>query len=215
MKKIIFLGSLLLSFYGVSQSFQSQLLTYLQNQREALGYQATDVDALFVENQSFSKSLNGHTVHATQMFQDIIVLNTTTSFLVKQGVVSAAKIGFESNLNTRVSSTTPSISAAQALVAASNAMGVTASNTTLIETKENHLFVFDKGSISLYDIPVQLVLYPQDNGTIRLAWNTLIYTQDESKYAQLLIDAQTGTVIKENNLLLSSFTTSILILNAY
>jgi hypothetical protein len=62
--------------------------------------------------------------------------------------------------------------------------------------------VLSNGGISLEPIKVELVYLPMENGDIRLAWATSIYTEDAAHFYMTFVDAGSGEVLRELDLVL-------------
>src|SRR5690606_35606348 len=157
-----------------------------------------DVADISVASQSFSKSLRGHNVYVEQRYQGIKVFNSTSPFLIKDGVVASAKVSFVTNVASKVNATSPTITASMAISKAAAALGLDAPrNLVLLQSGIANSYVFTDGGISLENIPVQLVLQRiEDTNTVRLAWDLSIYLLDGSHYYNVRMDALTGDLLE-------------------
>ncbi|MFZ1704186.1 MAG: M36 family metallopeptidase, partial [Saprospiraceae bacterium] len=59
--------------------------------------------------------------------------------------------------------------------------------------------IYDKGSISIENIPVQLVWQPITQNYVTLAWNVSIYETTAQNWWNVRIDAITGEILDQNN----------------
>jgi extracellular elastinolytic metalloproteinase len=100
--------------------------------------------------------------------------------------------------------TIPSLSAEQALYAALGHLGIPAAGPLVQISSDNGPIretVFDKGTIAMESIKMQLVYQPiGDNGTVvRLAWQVEIQTTDSQNWWLARVDAETGELLDKNN----------------
>lgn len=201
----LFLSSFILSQLSFAQDFTHLIKTYLQEVQPESDFAANDLTDISVTSQAFSKSLEAHTVYVDQNFNGIRVFNTVSPFVVKQGKVEKAKLSFLSNLSGKVNTSTPSITAVNAISRAASQLGIdTPQNLQLIETINDHSYVFNTGNISMENIPVELVFQPMNEGaSLRLAWDLRIYLLDGSHYYSVRVDAVSGALLEIHDLVLS------------
>lgn len=195
MKKVLYLFVFFAISWGQAQDFSGAIDSYLNVNRAELGLQPQDIADITITSQSFSKSMQLDNVYASQNFQGIKVINSVSSFAVKNGQVIHAGLSFRPNIATSVNTTNPGISALSAISKATMALGIASpTNLELLESSGNS-YVFSKGNISLENIPVELVFQPLENNSLRLAWDLSIYLLDGSHYYSVRIDAVTGTLL--------------------
>jgi len=199
MKKILYL----LVFFAVcvaqAQDFNGVISNYLDNNRAELGLELQDISDVVVNSQSFSKSLDAHTVYASQRYQGIEVFNSTSAFAIKGGSVVAANLSFEKQLSLKYNTTTPGISPATAIGKAAAALGLNAPSGLNVIESANNQYLYNTGGISLENIPVKLSFQPTEDNTIRLAWDLSIYILDASHWYHVRIDAVTGELLSTND----------------
>jgi hypothetical protein len=198
MKKITFLLFLLAFNFSFAQDYSSVVRSYLQNNRSQLTLQSQDIADVSIATQSFSKSLKANTVYVEQRYQGILVFNTTSPFVLRDGVVTSAKVSFVQDLTSKVNTITPSVTPNMAIMKAAAALGLdTPSNLTLLEMGIDNSYIYSTGNISLGNIPVQLVYQNKETtNTLRLAWDLSIYLLDAQHYYSVRIDAVTGDLLE-------------------
>ncbi|MDY7094422.1 MAG: M36 family metallopeptidase [Acidobacteriota bacterium] len=59
--------------------------------------------------------------------------------------------------------------------------------------------IFSEGGLSQDEIPVELVYQPLDDGTVRLAWNTVLRLHDDENWWNVRVDATNGEFLAKNN----------------
>ncbi len=205
MKKPFLLFALLTSSFLFSQNFESIVSNYLNSNRTQHQLNEQDYSNLKLDSHSFSKSMNLENVYITQQYQNIAIFNTVSSFAVKNGQVVNANLSFIKNIQEKINTTTPSISAQTAISKASEALGLgSPSGLQLVETISQQQFVFNTGGISQENIPVKLVFQPvEENTKLKLAWDVSIYTLNSQNYYNVRIDAVTGELLSKHDWVVS------------
>ena len=199
-RKIIYVIAFFTLQLGFAQDFTGTISSYLNNNRSQLNLLTGDIETFDIKSQSFSKSMQVSNVYVNQQYQGIDIFNSTSSFAIKNNEVIYAKMNFTTDIATKVNTTTPSVSAQDAISYAASSLGLqNPSALNLIETVSNHSFVFSDGGISLNEIPVQLVFQPTQENTLKLAWELSIYLLDASHYYNVRIDAISGQLIDSND----------------
>lgn len=203
MKKIILLFAVLSTSVLSAQDYSSLIKSYLTNNRSTLQFQQEDVQDIKVTSQSFSKSMNLNNVYVTQQHQGIEIVNTSSSFAVKNGGVVNANITFEKNIASKVTSVNPSITPQSAITKAVTDLNISApQGLALLEQDGSYSYRYSKGGISLEDITVKLKYQPIEDRLV-LAWEVGIYLIDGSHHYLAMVDAVTGNLIFTYDLVIS------------
>ncbi|MEH6764000.1 MAG: T9SS-dependent M36 family metallopeptidase [Aequorivita antarctica] len=205
MKKILYLIIIFAVNVSFAQDYSSMVKLYLQQNRGQYSLQQQDISDISVASQSFSKSLQVQNVYVEQRHQGIKLFSSVSSFVIKDGAVISAKLSFTENAAAKVNSTSPSISAVNAISKAANWLGLeNPSNLNLLETISDNSYIFSNGNISLENIPVELVYQKMDEtGALKLAWDLSISLKDASHYYSVRIDALTGELLDTNDWVVS------------
>lgn len=198
MKKILYLFIFFAINVSFAQDYSNLVKTYLQQNRSQFQLQQQDVVDISVASQNYSASMQGHLVYVEQRHQGIEVFNSTSPFLIKDGVVVSAKLSFVENMASKINATSPSITANLAISKAATALGLDApSNLELLQEGIDNSYIFSNGNISLENIPVQLVYQKMETtNSLRLAWDLSIYLLDASHYYSIRIDAMNGDLLE-------------------
>ncbi|MBT4473677.1 MAG: peptidase, partial [Bacteroidetes bacterium] len=172
MKKYAFFFLLCTIGFSNAQDNQAILENHFNTNRAQMGLSQEDVSDFKVASSTYSKSMRIDNVYVSQRISGIEVFNSTSVFGIKNGVVVSSKMGFIPNTAQKINTTTPVISAQNAIVKAATAIGINAPTALeILETTAPNSFVFNTGSISLNNIPVSLVFQPMQDGTLNLAWD--------------------------------------------
>ena len=205
MKKILYLFIIFAANLSYAQDFSGVVKTYLQQNRAQHSLKQQDVSGATIASQSFSKSMQVQNLYVEQRHQGIKIFNSTSPFVLKDGAIVSAKLSFTENAAAKVNSTTPAITAVNAISKAANALGLeNPANLNLIQTVSDNSYIFSNGNISLENIPVELVYQKmEETGALKLAWDLSIYLKDASHYYNVRIDALTGTLLETNDWVVS------------
>ncbi len=199
MKKLLYLFAFLSFSIAGAQEFNQAITSYLNSNRAQMGLTSADVSAVEVENSAYSKSMQVYTVHADQLHNGIPVFNSTSSFAIKNGTVVSGAMSFQSNVQTRVNTSSPSVTANQAISRAATSLNLPAPTGIELISSEGNTYLFSNGNLSLNEIPVKLVYMPMEDNTIRLAWDLSIYLLDASHYYSVRIDAVNGQMLDKTD----------------
>ncbi len=187
-----------------SQSQNSVLINYLNQESDKLGLNRNDFDGLKITDNTFSKSMNLDLIYAQQHYQDIPVYNAIGSFAVKNNNVVNLQHSFINNLSDKIQNTTYSLSPESAINMALNHLGLESANDLeLVETKKTNYFTYKSESTSVEVIPVELMYVSNDQNQLRLAWNLSILTSEQDHWWSMAIDANTSEVLRQNDWMLN------------
>ena len=196
MKKLllVFLGGLFSINAALAQDDLNIIKDYLSSQRSALNLTQEDVNSPVLKSTSYSKSMHVQMAYVNQSLAGIEVHNSTSRFAIKDQQVYSARLGFVSNLTSKINTTSPSIGAQTAVLKAAQSFGLSAGNIEELSGQGN-TYVFRAADVSQNDIPVQLVFQKTQDEQYRLAWDLSIYLLDATHYYSVRVDAQSGAIL--------------------
>jgi PKD repeat protein len=196
----LLLLSVSLAVFG--QSNQKDLIqAYLTANQAQLQLKPSDF-ADWVITDSYNSKHNGVShVYVNQRFSGIKLYGAISSIAIQNNQIVHFGNRFQRNLDSRINSTNPSLSAAQAVQQVANILELNLSSAPeLTESpSEPNSFVFQPSGISRRDIQVELVYHASAQGNITLAWNVNIYTLDGQNWWNIQVDANTGTELDRDN----------------
>jgi uncharacterized repeat protein (TIGR01451 family) len=181
-------------------------LTYLGQAGVSLGLAEADLADLVVTDRYTSRH-NGVThLYLRQTYAGIQVYNATVNAnIAADGSVISLNQALIPSLGKAVNTTTPKLSAADAVHAAAASLGLALSEPLeLLETQggADQAVLLSDGGISLEQIPAKLVYQPMADGSVRLAWNVSIYQLDALHWWDMRIDALDGQVLDQSDLVI-------------
>jgi len=193
-----FIGVLLTSFLGFSQSKLEPIQSYLTAHCSDWKLLPSDVATLEIVSESPSKAVGVSHVYVRQLVNGIPVTNGLATVTLKDGVVVHVASRLKSQLN-GASLPTPAFNANEALTATLRQLGIKSTESLMVlETSAGgQRFLFAKGDYSLDAVPAQLVYTVDQHREIQLAWNFTIRTIDHAHWWNVRVSAIDGTMIEQ------------------
>ncbi|MCB0518113.1 MAG: M36 family metallopeptidase [Lewinellaceae bacterium] len=199
--------SLSVSFQIVAQNEIQLAQTFLDAHAGELGLQPGDYACLQLKNHFESRLSKVHHYYFNQCYQGIEVNRAVFNLhLLPNGEVLTWGNRFVSNLDASIQQATPVLSAADAVAVAAQKLGYPFAGDLTVKNQEggpSQRVVFDKGDLSVEDIPVRLVYQPMPGGTLRLAWDLNIQEQTGAHWWSLRVDALDGQILDRNDWVIS------------
>ncbi|MEM7368010.1 MAG: M36 family metallopeptidase [Bacteroidota bacterium] len=170
---------------------------YLNANLTKLGLTASDIHAYRISD-SYTSQHNGLThIYLQQQYQQIDVHGAHLSIHIQQDEVVAVQNRFIADLRSKVSATAPGIPAKQAIDQAIGDLNfATVPIITAIASSEQ-VKKFAANKNIQEDITAQLVYYPLQDGTVQLAWQTMIVPSKDFHHWRVFVDAKDGSILKK------------------
>ena len=167
------------------------------------GLSAADLSEMEVRDQHTSKRSGTTHIYLTQKLNGIEVVNAQINInIARDGRVINMGNSFVSGLKAAARSDAPSVSAAGAIQAAAEHLGLKAPGS-LIASKSiggpSQEVRFSSADLSLSEIPAKLVYYALEDGRAVLAWDLQIHQLDQQHWWNLWVDAATGKVLGQSD----------------
>lgn len=192
--------------YAGAQDHLSMVKAFLQEKAAELGLSKRQDTEVILSSSHQSEDIGVTHFYFQQHFEGIPVNRAILNVHVgKDNKVLTYGSTFVASIENRISGTKPALSSWQALEALVQAQGyVLTQPLTLKETKQGseQETIFEKGNISMEDIPVKLVYQPMESGSVRLAWDILIDEPGGQNYWSIRVDAITGEILEKTNLVI-------------
>jgi len=189
------------SLSAQNRTAREAALLFLQDSPTKFELTPSDVSDVKVVREYRTKH-NGVThVWVQQQHRGIPVFNGLFGLHVKpDGEVMHLGHRFVNELNRRINTELPSVSAAKAVEMAMANLGFTGFPVPGVQSKVNEQnFVFEGGAISRKEIPVSAAYVLTNSGTVRLAWQMVIDQANTSDLWTITVDAQTGLISNKLN----------------
>lgn len=199
MKKITLLTAFLISLVGYAQSNKKIIQDYLTSNRSQYGLTAQDLSDLSIRNEYKGKGSKITSCYVVQRHQGIEVFNGQSTVALKDGKVLQVGNNFQTNMATKVNTTSPSLSVIDALNKAYTAMGYVTTNFSITESTDGKHFTISNG-VSEDPIVAKLAYQPTTDSKLKLAWGFQFYSPDGKHYWDVKIDAVNGSVLDKRDL---------------
>jgi len=177
---------------------------YLEVQSVDWGLEESDIADLHLQDAYTDKRTGATYLYFVQRHEGIPINNAIFNVVLskEQKVVNSGN-RLVTNIADKVNTNQSKIQPTEAILAAAQHFEVEAlaakANPVLKEKKKENHFLFEKGSISNSDIPVNLSYQLTKGNQLKLAWNLSIDMIKNSDYWSVRVDATNGKVIDQNN----------------
>lgn len=177
-------------------------LDYIRQNRKELGLTEADLADIVVKDRYTSPEMGVTHLYLRQRLNGIEVFNGDINInITSAGQVLNLGNRFVSDLQGSVNTTTPTISAADAVGRAAQHLNLTLT-TPLVPQRNiggpDREVIFNDGGISQDDIPVKLMYQPGVKET-RLVWNLILNLRSDDNWWNVRVDAETGQVLEQND----------------
>jgi PKD repeat protein len=181
-----------------AQSSTETIQAFLNEKQQELNLTLEDIKGWTITSQHTSKQSGATHIYIQQLHQGIPIFNGIANFAIKDGKVFSMGNRLLDHIAQNSKYTTPSIRPKQAILLAAKALELsTPVQLKTIEALSNKHFIYNKGSISTENIPIQLMYFETKTNQIRLVWDLSIYTLDAEHWWSVRIDAQTGELLDQ------------------
>lgn len=194
----VLMGSTL---YGQLQSPLDIALRNLETDFKKWDLIQSDISDVVVSNTTTS-SQNGMTnIYFIQRYHGIEIYNAILNYTIsKTGKIAYCGNRFVSNIGEKANSDKPTLTPAQAIMAAAQILGAgMIESPRLISKSDDNSYVFQKSELSRSNIPVKLRYQLAKDGSLKLAWDLAVDYKGSNDYWSMRIDAKTGELLNKNN----------------
>jgi extracellular elastinolytic metalloproteinase len=188
-----------------AQSPEQIALDFLKSQADELQLSTNDLKEISISSQTHFRKAGLDNFYFQQNLNGIPVHNAVLNVHVKDGKVVSMGNTFCRGIESKIVSRSPLITQAMALMNAARHHGyITPRSLTIVENKggAQQEVIYDKGLLSIKDIPVKLKWLPMEDGNVHLVWEVSIYEPGAKNHWQDRIDAVSGELLDKSNLVL-------------
>ena len=179
-------------------------LGHLGNIRNFHSLKAADLAGMGVRDEYRSGRTGTSHVYLQQRVNGLEVFGAVAHVNVaKDGSVINSASAFVPDVQGLANDAIASLSASDALRAALDHLGIATKHLPAVKQAAvgmDHYTLYDKGTLSILDIPVRLIYQPDGKRkSVRLAWSVEIYEPGAQHWWNMRIDAETGEIIGRND----------------
>ena len=199
-------AALALPGLAAAQQAPAEALSYFATKAKSQGLSAADVANPLVTSSYFDATMGLTHTYLLQRVNGVPVFGATGDVHTdRSGKVVSSYQGFVPGAAATAPSAKPSLSAADGVAAAAAALGLSRPvglQVTDDVVNNQGIIMFNKGGISEFDIPVQLMYARTATGLV-LVWNVTIAQLDQQHQWNARVDAHTGRLIDKNDFTVS------------
>ncbi|WP_370000815.1 T9SS-dependent M36 family metallopeptidase [Winogradskyella sp.] len=188
---------------NLTTSNQENLITdYLKNNKARFGLQSDDFADLAINNAYYSESTEITHVYINQTYQNIRIYNAISSVAIKNSEVFYFSNRFHKAISSMINTSMASQTPTAAIESLANHFQLGTPQNLIQLSKEGHVYKFSNGNISTREISAELV-YVSVGDQLKLAWDVVVYANDNTHWYSARIDANTNEIIEVDNLVLN------------
>ena len=175
MKKITLLATLLVGFAGFSQSSRSIIQNYLEGNRAKFELTTQDISDWVIQNEVPGSGTGITSTYIVQRYQGTEIFNAQNNVWVKNGQVLNMGNNFQSNIASKINTTSPSLTVFQAIASAYNKLGFAKVPTFKIEETINSKTFKLTDGVHEDLVSAKLVYQTMKDKSLKLAWGFQFY----------------------------------------
>lgn len=200
MKWSLFIGLLCGVIALQAQPSEAIIQDFLQREQSRLDLTASDIINWTISSQHRSKQSGVQHIYIQQTHQGLPVYNAVANFAIKDNKVWSMGNRLISDVARRINTVSPVLSPTAAIQRAAAALDLpTPEGLRVLEAQSTTFFQYNKGGISLENIPVRLSYVQIEDGALRLVWDLSIYQLDAQHWWSARVDALTGQLLDVND----------------
>ncbi|MBK7965770.1 MAG: M36 family metallopeptidase [Bacteroidetes bacterium] len=182
-----------------AQDNQQKLIDdYLKSNFKKMGLSQGDISEWTITDQSTSTQSGIAHIYIRQEYKGLPLFNGLATFALKEGNVFMSGNRMVSNLSDYIRYKAPNLNPVKAIHAAASKLNLDlSSQLKVVNTLSPQHFIYSSIEISKEDIPVRLGYFAVSATNIRLVWDLSIYTLDAKHWWSILIDAETGDLVRK------------------
>ena len=178
-------------------------LNFIRANRSELQMSEAEVSSLLVKDNYLSEKSGTTHIYLVQTHNGIEVYNAIVNINIAQDG-SVINVGSRAvpDLSAVVETADRQLSAEAALEKAADQLGLELNQTPIVEEVIGgaaEAVVLSSSGVSQNSIPANLIYQPMPNGTVRLAWNLVIYELSGENWWNVRVDVTEGEMIGLDN----------------
>ena len=198
MKNLIFCFFTTLTVFSQNE-FTSTINNYLENNMSRYLFSSSDIDEFIINNEISSESMDMKILYINQTHNGLKIHNAISTISIKDNEIFHFANNFISNIDEKINTTEPLISAKAAIINSVNHFDLgQLQNLEEINNSDKN-FTFTSAGVSQHEIPVSLSYFHSDENSIKLVWDLSVHSLNSKFWYSIRVDAVTGEVIDKTN----------------
>ena len=207
-QKSFWLLAIVLLFSGFIANVQSQTLTAAKVKEMLQGTKANlfvpELKQQYVVSDAYhDKSSNINYIYLQQTYKGIKVYNAIVVIAIVDNKVAYSSGKFVKQIDKNNTTTTPALSASDAVKQAASILGLNApTNLTIVNDQfaNSNKITFSDGGIAKENIVAELLWVSTDDfNSVNLSWNINIDDKNSSDWWNVRVNANNGSFLEKNN----------------
>lgn len=178
------------------------IINYLEDKKSDFNFDDKDIEYVVVNNEYYSEEGEITHVYINQTYQGISVFNAISSVGIKDDRVFHFANRFLIDITEKVNTINATQTPVSAITSLANHFQLGSPQNLEELEKNGNRYKFSNGAISRRDITLELV-YVKVEDELKLAWDIIIYADDNTHWYSARVDATNNSIIEFNNLVLS------------
>ena len=167
------------------------------------GLESSDILDIRISDSYYSDKTKINHVYANQAFQGVKIHNAISSISIRDNKVFYFANAFVSNIASKINTTEAFLNPKSAISAVVSKYALGSVNDLQLLSSSGNNYLFSRGNISKEEIPVQLVYQQVEDGSLKLAWDLSIYSNNGKNWYSVRVDALNGEVLSTNDWVVS------------
>ena len=159
----------------------------------------SDIDEFTINNEINSESMDMKILYINQTHNGLKIHNAISTISIKDNEVFHYANNFISNIDEKINSNQPLISAKSAIINTVNHFDLGQLENLEEISNTNKNFIFNSSGVSQHQIPVSLSYFHLDENSIKLVWDLSIHSIDGKFWYSVRVDALTGVIIDKSD----------------
>ena len=198
MKNLIFCFFTTISVFSQNE-FTSTINNYLEDNMSRYLFLDSDIDEFTINNEINSESMDMKILYINQTHNGLKIHNAISTISIKDNEVFHYANNFISNIDNKINSTQPLISAKAAIINTVNHFDLGQLDSLEEISNSDKNFIFNSAGVSQHQIPVSLSYFHLDENSIKLVWDLSIHSTNGKFWYSVRVDALTGVIIDKSD----------------
>lgn len=200
MKRILPIILLLFSLLSFSQENKEIIEEFLRMNKEQFSLNNSDIEDWIITNEVPSRKETVTHIYIQQQYKGVPIHNAVGNFTISNGKIIHYGISFVSDIISKANPKNVQVNPVSAIQKVATLLDLgTTSSISLLETKSENHFIYNKSGISGENIPIQLVYQRTTDNKLQVSWKLSVLQLDGTHWWDVRIDANTGLILDKND----------------
>ncbi len=186
--------------YLLSAQSTTVVEDFLQSNRKNLGLSQEDVSDFVVHSEVKTRHNDLEHFYLKQAYNGIEIFNRMINLnILADGSVLSYGGSFVSDVASKVNADKPTLSPEEAVLQVAGHLKMDLEQSHQAQSIADHQYVIQGSTLSLRDIPVELVYHHSEEDRLLLAWDLSVDLPKSGDHLSYRVDALSGDILQEHN----------------